>query len=290
MREPRQPHASQTRRRMLKSLAASTCALTVPASIAAAKDTRVAQASMPATPKQIIGKGYRLVQNWDFGSTVTDLTAMREAFFTRLIYEGGKLASLRDEWQRYSDNENHVFEDGALALVARAPHGVAQGKWYGKYGYFQCRMKVPGGLGIWPAFWLIPQNQKWPPEIDVVEIVNNGRDTTRHSFHYVHRAIQTDNATYGSLLDHHKRYVPGFDYQDDYHTFAVEWTGDRVKHYVDDVLVADRQFRWVLKDGSDAGPAHLVVNLAIGGSWPGPPTAETFPAKLLVRYIRVWQR
>lgn len=293
MREPSHrlsPGGEHSRRAALKALAAGAGAMVLPVALGAA----------PATPRPPIGKDYRLVQNWDFGSTITDLRALRAAFFTRLIYEGGTLASLREEWQRYSDNDNHVFEDGALALVARAPHEVARGaiesgmlrsKWTGQYGYFQCRMKVPGGLGTWPAFWLLPQNQKWPPEIDVVEVVNNGRDTTRHSFHYVHRALKDASATtFSSLLDHHKRYVPGFDYQDDYHTFAIEWTADRVRHYVDDVLVVDREFRWTLKDGRDAGAAHLVLNLAIGGNWPGPPTAETFPAKLLVRYIRIWQR
>jgi len=256
--------------------------------------------SAPPVPAAIREQGYRLVQNWDFASTVTDDRQLREAFFTRFVYEGGKLDKLNDEWQRYRDHDNHVFEDGALALVARAPTEVASGKiesgmlrskWSGQYGYFECRMKVPGGRGMWPAFWLNPQDQKWPPEIDILEIVNNGRDSSRNSFHFLHSGVKESLPVASSLLNNNKTYKPGFDYQDDFHTFAVEWTAERVRHFVDDVLVVDRAFRWVHKDGSDGGPAHVIVNLAVGGKWTGPPAGpEAFPAKLLVKYIRVWQR
>jgi beta-glucanase (GH16 family) len=152
-------------------------------------------------------------------------------------------------------------------------------------------MKVPGGRGMWPAFWLNPQDQKWPPEIDILEIVNNGRDSSRNSFHFLHSGVKESLPVASSLLNNNKTYKPGFDYQDDFHTFAVEWTAERVRHFVDDVLVVDRAFRWVHKDGSDGGPAHVLVNLAVGGKWTGPPAGpEAFPAKLLLKYIRVWQR
>jgi len=239
------------------------------------------------------------VQDWDFAAKVNDLTKLRDAFFTRFVYEGGKLDHLNDEWQRYRDNDNHVFEDRMLALVARAPTEVASGKiesgmlrskWSGRYGYFECCMKLPGARGLWPAFWLNPQDAKWPPEIDILEVVNNGRDTTRNSFHYLHSGVKEELPVAASLLDKHKSYRPGFDYQDDFHTFAVEWTAERVRHFVDDVLVVDREFRWVHKDGSDGGAAHVLLNLAVGGKWPGAPAPDAFPAKLLVKYVRVWQR
>ena len=251
-------------------------------------------------PQPIRTGGYRLVKNWDFSSTVTDSEKLRSEFFTRYIYDGGRLDTLNDEWQRYRDNDNHVFEGGALSLVARAPTEVASGliesgmlrsKWSGQYGYFECRMKVPGGRGLWPAFWLNPQDATWPPEIDIVEIVNNGRDTTRDSFHFVHPGVPDDRpATYSRLRSNHV-YRPGFDYKDDFHSFAVEWTADRVRHFVDDVLVVDRPFRWLHTSGADAGAAHVLVNLAVGGKWPGPPgRREDFPAKLQLKHIRVWQR
>jgi beta-glucanase (GH16 family) len=192
----------------------------------------------------------------------------------------------------------HVFEQGTLALVARAPGAVSSGqiesgmlrsKWSGRYGYFECRMKVPGGRGMWPAFWLNPQDGKWPPEIDIVEIVNNGRDTTRDSFHFVHGGVPDERPPLRSLLRSNQVYRPGFDYQDDFHDFAVEWTSERVRHYVDGVLVVERDFRWQHADGADGGAAHVLVNLAVGGKWPGPPGSDALPAKLQLKHIRVWQ-
>jgi hypothetical protein len=59
---------------------------------------------------------------------------------------------------------------------------------------------------------------------------------------------------------------------------------------VDGVLVVDRAYRWQHDDGKDGGPAHVLVNLAVGGKWPGPPAAQSLPAHLHVEYIRVWQR
>lgn len=254
----------------------------------------------PGLPRPIRDSGYRLVRNWDFGRTVTDHEKLRGEFFTRYIYDQGRLDALNDEWQRYRDSDNHVFDGDGLSLVARAPAELASGliesgmlrsRWSGQYGYFECRMKVPAGRGLWPAFWLNPQDAIWPPEIDVVEVVNNGRDTTRDSFHFVHPGVPNDRpATYSRLGSNHA-FRPGFDYKDDFHTFAVDWTAERVRHFVDDVLIVDRPFRWLHSSGADGGSAHVLVNLAVGGKWPGPPARrDDFPAKLQLKHIRVWQR
>jgi beta-glucanase (GH16 family) len=240
--------------------------------------------------------GYRLVKDWNFAAVVRDQQALRREFHTRYIYAGGSLDHLNDEWSRYRDRDNHVFTPGGLGLVARVPTGRAapgnvesgmlRSRWSGKYGVFEIRMKVPAGRGLWPAFWLNPQDQIWPPEIDIVEIVNNGRDTTRHSFHFLH----PDGGAGPTKLGRNHAFSPGIDYADGFHVFAVEWTPDRVRHFVDGSLVADRTFLWQHKDGSDGGPAHVLVNLAVGGKWPGPPQPTVFPARLDIEYIRVWQR
>ena len=244
--------------------------------------------------------GYRLVKNWDFATLIRDGAALRKEFYTRYVYSNGTLDHLNDEWSRYADSNNHPFTPHGLSLVARligalAPGGIQSGmlrsRWTGQYGVFEIRMKVPPGRGMWPAFWLNPQDQRWPPEIDVVEIVNNGKDTTRNSFHFLHpeAAGPVDAGT--SKLDGNHALTPGFDYANNAHVFAVEWTKERVRHYLDGTLIADRPYRWSHGDGSDGGPAHVLVNLAVGGKWPGPPTdAKSFPATLDVDYIRVWQR
>jgi beta-glucanase (GH16 family) len=243
------------------------------------------------------GAGYHLVKDWNFASAIRDEAALRQEFYTRYIYADGALDHLNDEWSRYRDRDNHVFTSDGLALVARVPggapapgaveSGMLRSRWNGEYGVFEIRMRVPPGRGLFPAFWLNPQDKTWPPEIDVVEIVNNGRDTTRQSFHFLH----PEGGPGPTELDGRHRFSPGVDYADGFHVFAVEWTSDRVRHLVDGRVVADRPFQWRHKDGRDGGPAHVLVNLAVGGKWPGPPREETvFPAKLDIDYIRVWQR
>jgi beta-glucanase (GH16 family) len=253
-------------------------------------------------PDPLYRKGYKLIKNWDFGDTIKTDDQLRAEFFTRYVYEGGKLDTLpgNKEWQRYRDNDNHRLEGSSLKLVAHVRNGVADGGiesgmlrsvWVGKYGYFECRLRVPAGRGLWPAFWLNPHDEKWPPEIDIMEIVDNGRDSTKNSFHFVHPGKADEAITLTSKLDEWNSYRPGFDYKDGFHTFAVEWTPDTVTHYVDEVVIVSRRFGWKHDDGSDGGNADVLLNLAVGGTWPGPPMrVEDFPAVLEVDYIRVWQK
>jgi hypothetical protein len=263
-------------------------------------------AAVPAgavdAPAPIRDKGYRLVKNWDFGTTIRTDAEMRAEFHTRYVYEQGRLDTLphNGEWQRYADNDNHRIKGGSLHLVAHVRGGLKQygiesgmlrSKWTGKHGYYEVRMKVPPGRGMWPAFWLNPEDQRWPPEIDVVEIVNNGRDDTRNSFHNLMPSKGHEPTIVSSRLDRWGSWRPGIDYKDGFHVFAVEWTEDVVRHFVDNVMVAERRFRWVHEDGSDGGPAHVLVNLAVGGKWPEAPQRESdFPAVLEVDWIRVWQK
>jgi beta-glucanase (GH16 family) len=254
-------------------------------------------------PAPIAGKGYTLVKNWDFGANLKTLEAVFAEFYTRYVYDNGALDYLsgNQEWQRYREEGNHQLDGDALRLTARIEDGLRDGgissgmlrsKWTGRLGYYECRIKVPLGRGLWPACWLNPQDQRWPPEIDIVEIVDNGRDTTAKSFHNV---VGPDRRRHGklvfSLLDKWNGYDPGVDYADDFHVFAVEWTETRVRHFVDGKLVAERQFDWRHADGSDGGEAHVLVNLAVGGKWAGrPQRAADFPAALAVDYVRVWQQ
>jgi beta-glucanase (GH16 family) len=287
---------------MIRTILALFLLLITAAPAAALDDSGLEKAphAVPPVPPALAGEGYKLVKNWDFGVTVKTVADLRREFYTRYVYEGGRLNHLEGEWQRYSDDDNHRIAGNTLELVAQLRGGLTDGgiesgmlrsKWTGEYGYFECRMKVPPGRGLWPAFWINPEDQRWPPEIDVVEIVNNGRDTTRNSFHNLHPGRPSDEAALTTRLDRWGSYRPGVDYADGFHTFAVKWTPDRVIHYVDDVAIAERRFVWRHDNGSDGGPAHVLVNLAVGGKWPEPPTdAAEFPAILQVDYIRIWQK
>jgi hypothetical protein len=279
---------------------APTAQATSGSSANAARANAAADTGLIPMPKALYGKGYKVVKNWDFGKTIKTDAQLRDEFFTRYIYNDGKLDTLNDEWERYRDNDNHRIEGSLLKLVAHVRDGLKSGgiesgmlrsKWTGKYGYYECRLKVPAGRGMWPAFWLNPQDSKWPPEIDILEMVNNGRDDTRNTFHFLHPGKTDKTTTITSKLDQWQSYRPGFDFKDGFHTFAVEWSPDTVTHYVDDVEVVSKRFGWKHDDGTDGGDAHVLLNLAVGGKWPGPPqSVKDFPAVLEVDYIRVWQK
>jgi beta-glucanase (GH16 family) len=137
------------------------------------------------------------------------------------------------------------------------------------YGYFEMRAKLPRGKGLWPAFWLLPADHSWPPEIDVMESIG---DPT-HVFLTTH-SKGDDNKS----LEYR---ISG----DDFHTFAVSWD--------------EREIIWYI-DGRRAGskatprdmhkPMFMLANLGVGGYWPGHPDASTrFPAIYSIDYIRAYR-
>lgn len=146
-----------------------------------------------------------------------------------------------------------------------------------KYGYMEMRAKVPAGKGLWPAFWTLPANLGWPPEIDVFEILGDQPNVVNLHYHY-----ETPNGGDG---DSPGSWV-GPDFSADWHTYAVDWEPHSITWYIDGV--ARRTF--TDQDLIPAAPMYLVANLAVGGSWPGSPDASThFPAAFEIDYVRVWQ-
>jgi beta-glucanase (GH16 family) len=131
------------------------------------------------------------------------------------------------------------------------------------------RAELPQGKGLWPAFWMLPKDDSWPPEIDVVESIGDPS-----------RVYMAAHSKYGKSDGAEARITPNI-----FHTFAVSWDrGDLI---------------WYI-DGSEAGrmatpddmhkPMYMLANLAVGGNWPGSPDASTrFPAKLMIDYIRAYR-
>ncbi len=146
------------------------------------------------------------------------------------------------------------------------------------YGYMEMRAKVPGGQGLWPAFWTLPADLNWPPEIDVFEIIGDSPDVINMHYHYPNG---TDEGG-----DNGKAWT-GPDFSAGWHTFGVDWEPNAITWYVDGVE------RRTYTDTSNitSKPMFLLANLAVGGSWPGSPDASTqFPALYQIDYIHVWQK
>jgi beta-glucanase (GH16 family) len=137
------------------------------------------------------------------------------------------------------------------------------------YGYFEMRAKLPSGKGVWPAFWLLPADLSWPPELDVMESIGDPSLvwTTAHS-------KVADRAG-----DKHQ-IAPGV-----FHVFAVSWDEKELVWYVDGKEV---QRQPTPPDMNK--PMYMLANVAVGGNWPGAPDASTpWPARMSIDYIRAYR-
>jgi len=145
-----------------------------------------------------------------------------------------------------------------------------------RYGYFEMRARLPGGQGLWPAFWLFGTTQQYRLEIDVVESLGN--DTSR--------IYQTAQPNVARGEGHHVPLKIDFDYTSEMHDYGVLWTPDELVFFVDRTATATmdgRPFR-------NEVPVFLMANLAVGGSWGGNPDNTThFPAEMWIAHIKAYQ-
>jgi beta-glucanase (GH16 family) len=166
-----------------------------------------------------------------------------------------------------------------------------RGKFEQAYGRFEARLKIPRGQGVWPAFWLLGADidtAHWPHcgEIDIME--NIGREPS-----LVHGTIHGPGYSGDKGLGASYALPGGAAFADDYHLYAVEWEPKEIRWYVDNRLYETKRpsdlppgAKWVYDH-----PFFIILNLAIGGKWPGDPDSTTaFPQRMSVDYVRVYRR
>lgn len=147
-----------------------------------------------------------------------------------------------------------------------------------RYGYVEMRAKMPTGRGMWPAFWLLHnQDHDRRPEIDVVELLGHQPNVLYNTYH------RFDN---GNLVSTPSFQVSGPDYSADFHTYAVRWEPGLLVWFVDGIE------RNRFSDGNVSHEdMYLLLNLAVGGWWPGDPDGSTpFPARYTIDYIRAYKK
>jgi len=201
---------------------------------------------------------------------------------------------------QYYKQENTTVKDGFLTITAKkeAINGFqytssrikTQNKKSFKYGRIDIRAKLPKGQGIWPALWMLGANieqVKWPysGELDIMELVGGGpgRDNTTYG------TIHFDNdGTYANISKSYT--LPTGNFSDKFHVFSILWDESNITWYVDDVAFHTQEISSAArKEFQD--PFFLLFNLAVGGRWPGSPDASTtFPQKMVVDYVRVFQK
>jgi len=174
------------------------------------------------------------------------------------------------------NGRTYNYTSGMVSSGGRSGQ-VAPGFTY-RYGYAEARVKVPAGQGLWPAFWTLPASYAWPPEIDAMEILGNAPNVTNMTYHYLdgNGAHQSPGTAW-----------TGPDFSADWHTFGVDWQPDAIVWFVDGI----ERGRFSDASAITAEPQYLLLNLAVGGNWPGSPNPSTsFPSDYLVDYVRVWDR
>ncbi|MFT7588202.1 MAG: beta-glucanase (GH16 family) [Limisphaerales bacterium] len=204
-----------------------------------------------------------------------------------------------NELEYYTNSSKNSFQtQGVLVIEAREENQgnsnytsarmISRDKQTFKYGRIDMRAKLPVDRGLWPALWLLPQENifgGWPfsGEIDIVELVGQAPAT-------VHGTVHFQGAGGHQFVGNSYTISPD-NFSDEFHVFSIDWQEDEIKFYVDDNL-------YNTITPSSLGTANypyneeffFIMNVAVGGEWPGPPPAETdFPQRMFVDYVRVFQ-
>src|ERR1700722_14484924 len=227
---------------------------------------------------------------------------------SKWVYDTGGDGWGNKELEYYTSRpQNSYQQDGNLVIKVlqekySCAYGVASNytsarlKTLGKFaqtcGRFEARIKIPRGQGIWPAFWMLGDDVEiapgWPKsgEIDIME--NIGKEPA-----LVHGTIHGPGYSGEHGIGAPYSLASGKPFADDFHIYAVEWEPKAIRFYVDDQLYATRTpadlppgTKWVYDH-----PFFLLLNVAVGGEWPGSPDASSvFPQEMLVDYVRAYRR
>ncbi len=215
--------------------------------------------------------------------------------------------------QSYTARTQNVKLDGAgsLALTARkesyrGEDGQAVGytsarlqtkdRFSFTYGRVEARIKVPSGAGLWPAFWMLGDDiytKGWPEagEIDVMETIGSLPKELNGTVHAPQGAWSGSADADGTEWTRGEIYNHATSLSDAFHVYAAEWKPDAIDFSIDGKVyfsINKAQMpgggRWTFDH-----PNHLLLNLAVGGEWPGAPTSATpFPSTMLVDWVRVY--
>ena len=166
-------------------------------------------------------------------------------------------------------------------------HVSTEGKLEQKYGRWEIRAKLPNTQGMWPAIWLLPVDGSWPPEIDIIELVGKEPDKVHHSFHW---GPLRDGLLPWDLGQTATEAHVGRDFDTVYHDFAVEWTPEGIVWTVDGRETHRFGRTEAERKNMPQGPMYLIINLALGGFWPGPPGEDTkFPSTMEIDHVKIWK-
>ncbi len=239
-------------------------------------------------------KGYKLVWSDEFNSNAIDT-----ANWTIVTGDGcpGNCGFGNNELQWYQ-GQNATFKEGKMIIEARPEKAgtknysstklQSRNKKVFKFGRIDFRAILPKGQGIWPAFWMMPNDDKygnWPKsgELDIMEMIGKEPATTYGTLHF--------GPGPGSTQLGGKTALPSGIFNDEFHVFSLEWKEDEITWLLDGKVFSTHK-------KSEFGTAiypfnedfFFIINLAVGGNWPGnPDETSTYPQRYVIDYVRVYQ-
>ena len=250
---------------------------------------RTATATPTASPKP---PTRQVLLDEDFSGNTLDETRWNTCHWWN--DDGCTIASNNElEWYR---PEGVQVADGALQLVAeRGDQQASDGKTYPfragmvttgptqqdgdakiafTYATVEARLRVPAGQGLWSAMWLLPANTQSRPEIDIMEILGNDPTEAILHLHPNSRKAKSPSTTVTARGD---------DFSQGWHDFRIDWSPKRLDYLIDGKRV------WRLSGNQVPDePMYLIFNLAVGGVYPGDPSASTiFPATLAIDSVKI---
>jgi len=246
--------------------------------------------------------GYTLVFNDEFDGTKLDTSKWATCYDWYSEYANGCSNHGNDELQWYMEDQvaieggnavltaiaepvlgvdeqgypsGYDYRSGMLTTGQGSPTGEA--KWTNQYGYYEARIFNPEGQGVWPAFWLLPNGEEWPPEIDIMEQVGHKPNEVALTYFWPDEQNVSAMST--------ETYVSDTSFANSWHTYAVNWQKGSIDWYID-----DKNVRSVTDDTVPSQPMQIALDLAIGGNYPGSPDKTTkFPAVMKIDYVRVYK-
>ncbi len=224
-------------------------------------------------------------------------------------YEYHEPGWVNNELQKYVDSKKNIYvKNGTLVIQAikterngqvsyTSGRVNTQNKHDFKYGRFEARLKVPRGQGFLPAFWMMPTQEnlygQWPKcgEIDIMEVLGNKTDTEYGTIHFGEPHAE-HQGTYTKF---------GEDFSEDFHIYACEWDPGEIRFYIDDVMFYHTSDWFTKKQGFGEitypapfdQPFYMILNVAVGGNWPGNPDPDMEfkeNAQMVIDYVRVYQK
>lgn len=265
--------------------------------------TWVKEASVSVSKKSgsSIYDGYHLVWEDSF-----DAGSLNMEDWNIELHEPGWV---NNELQEYTASPDNIYiKDGNLVLKPAAATDKdgktsytsgrvnTQNKHNFKYGLFEAKLKVPKGQGFLPAFWMMPADEnlygQWPRcgEIDIMEVLGNKTDTSYGTLHYGNPHSESQ----GNYT------LENGSFSEEYHTFSLEWEPGQLRWYVDGNLIHTENDWYSATEGQGEitypapfdQPFYVILNLAVGGNWPGNPdeTTNIDDAAFLIDYVKVYQK